>query len=160
MGILNYTTQIPVEKTTGEIEKMLADSGAEKILKEYNKDGCLESISFIIGTSKGKIPFKLPMNVKAVMQTINNQTGEYKRTKYGQTRIIPKKFYDDLGQAHRVGWRIIRDWLEAQLALYFLQMVKIEEIFLPYAYNMQTGKTLFEYLEQKHFEGYLLEEKK
>ena len=43
------------------------------------------------------------------------------------------------------------DWLEAQLALYFLQMVKIEEIFLPYMYNQRTGKTMFQMLEEKGF---------
>ena len=152
MAILNYTTNIPVEKTIAEIEKMLADSGAERILKDYDNEGQIESMSFIINTEKGKLPFKLPMNIKSVMQVINNQTGEYKKTTYGQTRVIPKKFYNDLDQARRVGWRIIKDWLEAQLAIFFLQMVKIEEIFLPYMYNSKTDKTMFEMLEEKGFD--------
>ena len=158
MPILNYTRQIPVEKTISEIEKMLAQSGADKILKEYDGEGGVTSISFVIQTEKGKLSFKLPMNEKAVMQTINNQTKEKKKTKYGQTRIIPKKFYNDYEQAKRVGWRIIKDWLEAQLALYFLQMVKIEEIFLPYMYNNVTNQTMFQMLEEKGFEN-LIENK-
>jgi len=153
IAILNYTTQISVEKTIAEIEKMLAESGANKILKEYDNDGKISAISFVIQTEKGNISFKLPMNEKAVMQTINNQTKEHKKTKYGQQRIIPKKFYNDYDQARRVGWRIIKDWLEAQLALYFLQMVKIEEIFLPYMYNKVTNQTMFQMLEEKGFDN-------
>ena len=67
MALLNYTTQIPVEKTIAEIEKMLAEGGANKILKEYDNDGHIESIAFKLLTSKGELPFKLPMNVEAVM---------------------------------------------------------------------------------------------
>ena len=157
MAILNYTTKIPVETTIAEIEKMLSGSGAQKILKEYDNDSNIESISFVLNTSKGNLPFKLPMNIDGVMQTINNQIGEYRRQKpksggYGkQVRIVPTSMRDDLDQARRVGWRIIKDWLEAQLALFFLQMVKIEEIFLHYMYNDKTEKTMFQMLEEKNF---------
>jgi len=157
MAILNYTTKISVETTISEIEKLLSESGANKILKEYDNDGKISSISFVISTEKGNLPFRLPINVKAVMQVINNQTGEYRTQKsrtggYGQkVRAVPQSMYNDYDQARRVGWRIIKDWLEAQLALFFLQMVKIEEIFLPYMYNEKTGKTMFEMLEEKNF---------
>lgn len=165
MPILNYTTTIPVEKTVSEIEKMLAQSGAERIAKDYDREGNLIAIAFIISTMKGKLPIRLPANVPAVMQTINNQTGEYKKTKYGKQRTIPRKFYNDKEQAARVTWRIIKDWLEAQLALYFLQMVKVEEIFLPYVYSEKLGKTMYQILEEKNFnvlqiEGHNVEEKR
>ena len=52
IGILNYTTQVKVEKTISEIEKILADHGANKILKEY-EDGDIVAISFMIKTEKG-----------------------------------------------------------------------------------------------------------
>lgn len=151
MGLLNYTTKIPVEKTIAEIEKMLANSGAEKILKDYDDKGNVIAVSFIINTEQGKLPFKLPMNVEAVLQTLKNQSGEYKRTGYRQRRVVPQSMVSK-EQAGRVGWRIIKDWLEAQLAIYFLQMVKIEEIFLPYMYNAKSGKTMFQMLEEKGFD--------
>lgn len=150
MAILNYTTTIPVEKTISEIEKMLSQSGATKILKEYDEKGNTESISFKIITEKGELPFKLPMNGKAVLQVLKDQSGTYKQTRYGQKRIVPQS-KANREQADRVGWRIIKDWLEAQLALFFLQMVKIEEIFLPYMYNDKTGETMFQILESKNF---------
>jgi len=37
-----------------------------------------------------------------------------------------------MDQSRRVGWRIIRQWLEAQLAIVETQMVTIEQVFLPY----------------------------
>ena len=150
MAILNYTTSIPVEKTISEIEKLLSQSGASKILKEYDEKGNTESISFKILTEKGELPFRLPMNGKAVLQSLKDQSGQYKSTKYGQKRLVPQSMANR-EQADRVGWRIIKDWLEAQLALLFLQMVKIEEIFLPYMYNERTGQTMFQVLEQKNF---------
>lgn len=157
MALLNYTTKVPVEKTIGEIESMLAKSGASKILKDYDTEGNITSISFKILTEKGELPFKLPMNLEGVMQTINNQTGEYRRQKsrtggYGQqVRVVPQSMHNDFNQARKVGWRIMRDWLEAQLAIFFLQMVKIEEIFLPYMYNEKTGQTMFQTMEKQNF---------
>jgi hypothetical protein len=158
LAILNYTTTIPVEKTISEIEKMLSQSGAAKILKEYDDTGNVISISFTIMTESGELPFKLPMNGAAVLQVLKDQSGTYKRTTYGQKRVVPKS-KANREQADRVGWRIIKDWLEAQLALFFLQMVKIEEIFLPYMYNDRTGKTMFQILEQKNFK-FQLEDKR
>ncbi len=157
MAILNYTTKIPVETTIAEIEKMLADSGASKILKDYDNESNVSSISFTLVTEKGELPFKLPMNKEGVLQVLKNQSGEYRKQKSRsggyrqQVRVVPAKMVNK-EQAARVGWRIIKDWLESQLALFFLQMVKIEEIFLPYMYNAQSGKTMFQMLEEKGFD--------
>ncbi len=148
---MNYTTSIPVEKTIAEIEKMLADSGASRILKDYDGESNVESISFTLVTEKGELPFKLPMNKEAVLQVLKDQSGEYKTYRSGQQRKIPQSMVN-IEQADRVGWRIIKDWLEGQLALYFLQMVKIEEIFLPYMYNAKEDKTMFQMLEEKGFD--------
>lgn len=153
---MNYTTQIKVEKTIGEIEKMLAEAGARKILKDYDGAGTVIAVSFMIDTKQGMVPVKLPMNARAVMQVINNQTEQFRGSGYNKKRVVPKSMYNNMDQAKRVGWRIIKDWLEAQLALISLEMVKIQEIFLPYIIGID-GKTVFEQIEKKGFEGYLLE---
>ena len=152
MAILNYTTKIPVETTIAEIEKMLADSGASKILKDYDNESNVSSISFTLITDKGELSFKLPMNTEAVLQVLKNQSGEYRKQASGKrVRVVPDSAVN-IEQAARVGWRIIKDWLESQLALFFLQMVKIEEIFLPYMYNAKLDKTMFQVLEEKGFD--------
>ncbi len=53
-------------------------------------------------------------------------------------------------QAERVAWRILKDWLAAQMALLDIELVKFEEIFLPYI-QLSGGQTVFERLEEKHF---------
>jgi len=49
----------------------------------------------------------------------------------------------DRAQAERVAWRIVKDWVEAQLAILESEMVHLDEIFLPYMVN-NNGQTVFE----------------
>ena len=49
-------------------------------------------------------------------------------------------------QAIRTSWRIVKDWVEAQLAIIETRMVKTEQVFLPYAI-MRDNKTLYEHVE-------------
>lgn len=158
MGLLNYTTEIKVDKTLSEIETMLVNAGAQKILKEYDGSGNITTLSFMIQTEKGMMPIKMPMNVRAVMQVINNQTNEYVGKGDSKRLVVPKRYFNDMEQARRVGWRIIKDWLESQLALIQLKMVKIQEIFLPYIVGID-GKTVYEKIESGGFKGYLLEQR-
>lgn len=58
-------------------------------------------------------------------------------------------------QASRVAWRIIKDWLAAQLALIKAEMVTLEQVFLPYAQNAD-GATLFDVLAEGKFRGLAL----
>jgi hypothetical protein len=150
----NFSTSIAVEKTIAEIELMLAKSGASKILKEFDEKGRISSLTFMLVTGKGDVPIKLPMNQSGLRNVFKVQVSDGK---------LPRKFWgsdwaDE--QAMRVGWRILRDWLYAQLSLLSIEMVKVEEIFLPYMYNARLGKTMFEILEQRGFEVEQLEFKK
>ena len=54
-------------------------------------------------------------------------------------RIPPKMRTKE--QATRVAWRIVKDWLAAQLAMIEAGLVDLEEVFLPYAQN-QAGRTV------------------
>ena len=56
---------------------------------------------------------------------------------------IPRRFVTR-EQAARVGWRIIKNWLEAQLALIETQMVSLAQVMLPYMQVGQTGQSLYE----------------
>lgn len=53
-------------------------------------------------------------------------------------------------QAERVAWRILKDWIEAQMALLDIQMVKFEEIFLPYI-QINKDETIYQRLEKEQF---------
>ena len=144
--IKNYTTSIAIEKTIAEIEKMLATFGVMKIMKEYDSEGRPSRLSFTVLTNHGEMPVKLPVNVEGIKKVFKIQVSEKK---------LPSKFWNNEGfrkeQARRVGWRIIKDWLDVQLSLLSIGMVKIEEIFLSYIYDSKLEKTMFEMLEERNF---------
>lgn len=149
--IKNFSTQISVEKTIAEIEKMLSKYGATKIMKEYNPEGQPCTLIFAIMTTFGEMPVKLPIHTKKILEVFKLQVSDKK---------LPRKYWGGEWtneQANRVGWRIIKDWLDAQLTLIGIQMVKIEEIFLPYAYDSKNKQTLFEKMEEKGFSGFIEE---
>lgn len=51
-------------------------------------------------------------------------------------------------QAERVAWRILKDWVAAQMAILESEMVQMDEVFLPYMVN-DSGQTLFQCYKNK-----------
>jgi len=47
-----------------------------------------------------------------------------------------------------VAWRVVKDWIEAQLALLETKMVTLPQLFLPYAVTAD-GSTLYERIAQQ-----------
>lgn len=137
MGLANYSTSVEAIKTIGEIQGILVGHGAKSILTNYSDDGTAESLSFIVRTPYGDMPIQLPVDVRAVLKVMEKD------------RNIPRH-YCNHAQAVRVAWRIIKDWVRAQIAILETEMVRMEEIFLPYAI-VKDGKTLFETLEEGKF---------
>jgi len=133
MAILNYTTSIATEKTAGEIQKKLSVAGAQAILSEYDKDGIMCSMSFRINN----IFFKLPINIDGVYAAMSKD------------RNIPNKL-KSYEQASRVAWRIIKNWIEAQVAIIQAGQAELVQVFLPYAQN-KDGKTVFEAIKDNGF---------
>lgn len=138
MAILNYTTTIDAFKTVGEIENILVKHNAKSIMKNYNGQS-IESLSFLVDTGYAQIPIKLPAKVNQCLAVL-------KKEKRNGTKNIK----DTKEQAERVSWRILKDWVQSQMALLDIDMVKFEEVFMPYIVDSQ-GKTLFEKLEEKQF---------
>lgn len=145
-GILAYTTEVSAAKSIAEIIGMLSQARAGAIMQEFDGAGNVTSIAFRIGTQFGEVQFRLPMNVQAVDQCLKDQWRAHK---------IDRRYATDSAHSRRVGWRILRHWLEAQLALITVGMVKIEQVFLPYAQNA-AGQTLYEALKEKQFTGLAL----
>ena len=136
MAIKNYTTDVPVNKTVSEIHLMLADHGAKRILFDYGADNKVKAISFTIDTPSGEQAVKLPANVDRVREVLRQQKNSPKNR--NRTQID-----DSQEQAERVAWRIVKDWLAAQLAILETEMVTVQQVFLPYFLNRQ-GQTLYE----------------
>lgn len=139
MALLNYTTTVEAYKTVSEIEQMLVKHGAKSIMKQFD-DGMITSLSFLINTGVNDIPIKLPIRVDDVLQVLIEQKKMHPKAGIKATK----------DQANRVAWRILKDWIEVQMALLDIGMVQFEEIFLPYI-ETAGGKTIYEKLEEKHF---------
>lgn len=126
MPLLNYTTMVSVYITLGEITAQLVKHGAKKIMQDYDGAGRILALTFSIDTPAGVRGVRLPANVDAVHKVLAQQ-----------------KVKCDREQAERVAWRIVKDWVEAQMAILESQMVQLDEIFLPYMVNNQ-GYTFFQ----------------
>lgn len=133
MPLLNYTTKVNVYATLGEIQGQLVAHGAKKIMQDYDDEGHIAALSFLIDTPAGPRGIRLPANVDAVHAVLTRQ-----------------KVKCDREQAERVAWRIVKDWVEAQMAILESEMVQMDEIFLPYMVNGQ-GQTLFQAYRSNQF---------
>ncbi|RGR75505.1 hypothetical protein DWY25_04520 [Holdemania filiformis] len=131
MPIKNYTTTKDAFESVGEIQAMLARRGAQRLMIEYGPDQRVVSVSFTISTPGGIQAVRLPSNVDATLEVLRRQ----KKT---NSKVIAT--YD---QAERVSWRILRDWLDAQLAILETEMVTIDQVLLPYFIN-RSGQSVYE----------------
>jgi len=133
MAILNYTTTIPAERTAGEIQQKLAKAKAQAVMCEYDEAGVMVAMSFRVNTKHGMVTFRLPANSAGVLRVLMNDRKVEKRYRTPQ-------------RASNIAWRIVKDWVEAQLALVEAEMADMAEVFLPYA-QRPDGSTLYSALE-------------
>ncbi len=128
MAILNYTTSIDCEKSIGEIQKCLVKHGAHKIVTDY-ENGMPSSVTFCLTLNGNTVGFSLPANYSGVLRAMRND------------RKVPRSKCTE-EQAQRVSWRIVKDWVEAQMAIVESQLADMAEVFLPYAIT-KNGNTLY-----------------
>ncbi|WP_303678234.1 hypothetical protein [Dehalococcoides mccartyi] len=140
--LLNYTTEVSATRTIGEIQLVLAEHKASAILTEYDDNGRVQAISFKIRTPAGEIPFVLPVNVDAVYNLLLQQRVRSVTGKQAQELVYK--------QAERVAWRILKDWVEAQMAIIDTQMVTITQVFMPYML-VDGHLTLYDHMAKNNF---------
>lgn len=129
--LLNYTTTIEPIKTAGEVMGMLAAKGVKSINIDYN-NGEPTGLSFMVEIKNRPVYFRLPCNYEGAERALR--------------RTAPAR-YQTLDQAKRVAWRIVKDWVEAQLAIIECGQAEMAEVFLAYAIT-ETGQTLFQRMTQ------------
>ena len=133
MKLVNYTTKITPEQTIGEIQRMLADYGVTAMMTEY--DGRqVSAVSFKLLVNNQEFPFRMPCNWRGVYEVL-------KKPEYSRIPVREKE-----AQAPRVAWRMLHEWIRAQLSLVEVNMVTIPQVFLPYTI-MKDGRTLAEHIE-------------
>lgn len=129
MPLLNYTTRVPVYRSVQEIQKSLVKAGATSIMQDFDTEGAISAIAFKINLNGTDIAFRLPSEARAVLAVMQQD---------GTPRNLLTQEH-----AQRVAWRIIKDWVEAQMAIVATKMVTLPQVFLPYAVNNE-GTTLYE----------------
>ena len=135
MPILNYTTKIPAKRTVGEIQGLLAEAGAQGVYIEYDAEKQPTTVSFLIELKGQPINFRLPCRWHGVHQTLLKEAD--------------RNAYKTEEHARRVAWRIVKDWVEAQLAIVAAELAELPEVFLPYAVNMH-GRTVYQEFEARN----------
>jgi len=130
------TTKSPAE-TAGDIQALIGKHGARQVLTEYDANGEISGISFVIDVNGQLIPFKPQIRWERLLEKMTMDPKTQNR-------------YCTPEQARRSAWRIAFHWLEAQLAYVDSGMVSFLEIMLPFA-QIGGEQTVFEQLEEKHF---------
>lgn len=129
MPLLNYTTSVPVNRTMGQVQALLVEAGARRIMTEYDDVGRATGVAFTVATAHGERSFLLPVIADRVQAVLARE------------RVQPR--YQTPEHAERVAWRIVKDWLEAQLAIIRTEMVTLDQVMLPYMASPD-GRTMYE----------------
>lgn len=134
MALKNYRTEVDYWKSIGEIQALLFKYGASHVNLKSGSWGP-EAITFTIELEGQPVNFLLdsaPKDILVTLQTSKTLSLDGAKTKEEK--------------ALRVGWRIVKDWISAQMA--FIEARRSSDItrqlitvFLPYAVNT-SGETL------------------
>jgi hypothetical protein len=150
MPIANYTTTVTALKSIGEVQGILVGHGAKHILIDYENSEPV-GLAFMIATPYGDAGFRLPANIEKVQAVLLKQLASSTRRQW-DTQYQQEKKAKIKEQAGRVAWRILKDWVRAQMAIVETEMVTIDQIFLPYMQTGQDGKTLYQVMLDHHLQ--------
>jgi hypothetical protein len=136
-GPLNYTTKIAAKRTVQECMGILADAGADAVAAQY-RDKQPVGLSFRLRTSNGLRDFAMPVNIEGVQKMLAkaNSGGRLRSDGHRNSSYTTRE------HAANVAWRVVQDWLEAQLAIIAAEMVTLDEVMLPYL-QVSEGQTLY-----------------
>lgn len=133
MPIKNYTTKIPAVQTVGEIQGLLAEHGARKVMMDYSDRGGVESVTFGLAVNGSLVGFKIDAKPEGVANVMKKDGIKC-----------------DSVQAERIAWRNVKDWIAAQLALVETEQASMQQVFLPYLVSGE--KTLYEKMISSGFQ--------
>lgn len=134
MALLNYTTKVSVSSTVSQISQILGEKGAQRVMIEYH-DCAAKAVTFNVVVADSPIHFRLPCNPQGVAGALRKQRKQ--------------SVASNPAQCERIAWRIVKDWVEAQMALVEAGQAEIAEVFLPYAIE-NSGRTFYELFVDNH----------
>ena len=113
-----------------KIQSALVKNGASGIQMMFDSEGRISAMAFALPnlSGEGLMSFQLPCEWRKTQQVLLNE---------GHRRADEDDF------CYKVAWANLKDWIEAQMALYATEMVTMPQIFLPFA-KTKDGRTLAE----------------
>jgi len=116
-----------------KVQSSLIKHGAIGIQMMFDGEGRVSSLAFALPRPDGgQMSFQLPCEWRKFQQVIKQD---------GNRRWQEDEY------CYRVAWANLKDWIEAQMALYETQMVTMPQVFLPFA-TVKDGRTLSEVISQ------------
>ena len=137
------STEIEASKTAGQISQMLIAAGARSIQMDFDAEGRLTGMHFILFVDGVPHAFRMPARIDPVFEILNGRRKSY-------DRVANKE--KDREAAQRIGWRQLYRWTEVQLAFAQSGMASIHEVLLPYLVD-RSGQTVFEVFEGSTFKA-------
>jgi len=136
------TTDVPVEKSQGQIRKLLTEAGASRLAfgEERDEDGRRwAAVTFVVGLLgvQLKVPLK-QVSEKAVRD-------KHYRSRTKTIEQIRDVLYE---QEERRIWRVLAWNLKARMVAVEEEVETFEEAFLAHLLDPRTGTTLYEQLAE------------
>lgn len=131
-GPLNYTTTVDPGKSAGECIDILLKYGARKVGMSVGEDKMPDGIEFVINTQFGLRSYSVEVDVARARKVLQQA--------YSEGRV--ERRHTDPVHAARVAWRVMKDWLEAQMAMIETGLVSLDQVMLPYM-RTDDGHTLY-----------------
>lgn len=142
--ILNYSTEVKVEKTLDEIKAILRANGARRLTESYDGPR-ITGVEFALQTEYGEQWYRLPTRPERVVALLIAERNKGKRT-WDRFYVDPAKPPQTiLDQAERTAWRTVKDWLEVQFALVRAKQLEAGEVLFPYALTLVHGEEVTVY---------------
>lgn len=142
-GMLNYTTKIPHSVTTGECLSMLARAGAAAVSIEFDSEAVPCGIGFRLNTPHGPRHFSLPVSIDGVHAILLKERKPGGRIASLHLSAAQRDQLASRDRAADIAWRVVKDWLEATLALIAHGMADLTEVMLPHLV-VDEGRTLWQ----------------
>lgn len=131
MSIRFYTTDVDAEKTAREIQQILAQSDARRVMMDYDGDGRPTAVQFVLQLNNRPLPFRIEPDVDGMEKALNADDD------------TPGTF--DTEQARRTAWRIWKEWLNAVLAFRDTRQAQLDQLLLGFGVTAD-GRTVHERL--------------
>ncbi|HEY8560473.1 MAG TPA: hypothetical protein VIL74_08855 [Pyrinomonadaceae bacterium] len=124
----NYTTSVPAMQSVGEIQAILAKHGITDIGLKF-ADGKPTGITFTAFLLGKPQKFEIECKAQAVLGVLQ------------ASKVEPR--YRTVDHATNVGWRILKDLIDAQMASVAIEQMELAQAFFGFALDA-SGKTSYQ----------------